>query len=152
MKIQLIDKSNEELLTCLHRLQIESYSVEAQLIGSSEIPPLKETLRELREAQEVFWGLFIDHQLQGAISVETSFDILVVSKLVISPSAFRRGYGRKLVEHILNEYRNRLIKVSTASQNTPARHLYEKLGFVWQSEQSTPEGIRIVHYMKDLRV
>ena len=54
-------QTNEEILVLLS-LQIASYRVEAELIGFDDIPPLKDGIQSIREAEETFYGFFVDEQ------------------------------------------------------------------------------------------
>ena len=149
MEIKLIDKQNAQLLNSLFALQIEAYHVEAKLIGSYELPPLKETQVDLQNSNDLAWGLFDPLEtLQGAVFLEDSKDAIVITKLVVSVDSFRRGYGQALVQHVLKYYPDRSILVSTGAKNWPARHLYRKLEFTLVSITSTPEMIKIANYVR----
>jgi N-acetylglutamate synthase-like GNAT family acetyltransferase len=145
--IQKVDKNNLKLAKELYRLQIDSYSIEAQVIGSSQIPPLKESFEVFLKSLQVVWMFSNENIVNGAVFVELSEDETTISKLIVSPTFFRKGVGRNLVEHVLASFRDKDIKVATASKNIPARQLYEKLGFRQVYQQMTPEGIEIVHYL-----
>lgn len=146
MKVVKIDRINKQLLLTIFQLQIRSYKVEAALIGSDLLPPLKETFEQFQNSKECIYGLFdVEQELKGAIFIEDD-SLFVINKLVIEPNSFRKGYAQRLISFVLERFSDRSIKVSTASKNIPARNLYEKNGFTLQSEWKTKEGIQIVNY------
>ncbi|WP_223820933.1 hypothetical protein [Bacillus sp. S3] len=66
--IKKIDLHKSEIVTELYELQRASYLVEAKLINFYEIPPLKETVGEMKDCGELFLGYFLDDELAGALS------------------------------------------------------------------------------------
>src|SRR5258708_29589571 len=52
-----LDLSDPDTLRRLRELQRAAYAVEAELIGFDGIPPLQESLRDLRDCGESFLGL-----------------------------------------------------------------------------------------------
>lgn len=56
-------KNAEDILN----LQIPSYQVEAEIIGSYDIPPLKDTVDTLQSCGETFFGYYDNEALCGAI-------------------------------------------------------------------------------------
>ncbi len=125
-----LDFSDLEILKTSLGIQHKAYEVEAHLIGSKNIPPLQETIEQLKEANEIFLGYFEDKLLLGFIAVEDEEQNLRISRLVVNPQYFSKGIGTKLVQHVLNKFRNgRKVIVSTGNGNLPAKRLYEKFGF-----------------------
>jgi ribosomal protein S18 acetylase RimI-like enzyme len=146
--IRKINNTDQQLLSKLHVMQLEAYSTEAKIIGNSGLPPLKETLQDLINSNETFWGLFDEQNvLIASISFEIEPDFITISKLIVSPTYFRQGFGKALVLEVIKQHPHRLIKVATASKNRPARRLYECLGFKIDCEINTPEGIKIANYV-----
>lgn len=130
----MIKKLNFEkfsLLEKAHQIQRDAYEVEAELIGSRNIPPLHETIEQLRDSEESFFGFFIGEELVGFIAVENEDGLLRISRLVVSPVNFGKGVGSQLVQYILDHERHgQKIVVSTGEKNLPAKALYEKFGFL----------------------
>lgn len=146
--IQRLNLSHQETLTAAFRLQKDSYEQEAKLIGSRMIPPLLETLDALRNAQERFYGEFLEGRLVGLIAITEEGPHLRVSRLAVAPWAFGRGIASRLLEFALEKAApNQRTVVSTGSANTPARRLYEKFGFRWVREFHAGE-IALVEYLK----
>ena len=110
-------------------LQRSAYAVEAVLIGDDRIPPLHESVAELRAAALWWLGAMCEERLVGAVAVRVEDDGLDVDRLVVAPDAHRRGAGSALVSAVLDRAAGRPTTVSTGRDNRPARLLYERLGF-----------------------
>lgn len=144
--IKKLDFSDLKILESSLKIQQEAYEVEAQLIGSRNIPPLYETIEQLKEANEIFWGYFEGDELRGFVSVEDENQDLRISRLVVRPTSFSKGVGTQLVQHVLKNLRNsRTVIVSTGNGNLPAKRLYEKFGFS-QKRIFETDGIKIAEF------
>jgi ribosomal protein S18 acetylase RimI-like enzyme len=118
--------------------QRAGYAVEAELMGFDGIPPLRETLDELRQCGQRFFGSFDEAGLAGVVSWKKLADGTVgICRLVVAPRAFRMGHATALLHALdLAEPAERFT-VSTGTSNIPALTLYRRLGF-------TPIGTREV--------
>ncbi|MEV0594071.1 GNAT family N-acetyltransferase [Nonomuraea cavernae] len=133
----------EELLT----LQRAAYAVEAEIIGDERIPPLHESLDELRSKPLRWLGAVNDDgRLVGAVAWAETAREVDVDRLVVHPGAHRRGVGRALVKEVMSRAGGRAITVSTGRANLPARTLYERLGFALRGEDEVLPGLWVVHY------
>ena len=147
--IRRLDLSNEVETAELLALQKAAYTVEAELIGSSEIPPLKDTLRDLMRCGETFYGCFEKGRLVGAISYKCEGRVLDVHRLVVHPDHFRKGIGRSLVLHLENAERTAgRIVLSTGTKNYPATKLC--LGFREAAEAEVAPAVHISFFEKEL--
>ena len=126
--------------------------MEAELIGSQKIPPLRETLLELQACGETFLGALVDGVLAGAISWRTDGDNIDVHRLVVHPAHFRQGVGARLVRAALAaEPAARSASVQTGAANEPAKALYLREGFVPAGEVEPVPGLRVARFTKRLR-
>jgi ribosomal protein S18 acetylase RimI-like enzyme len=74
---------------------------------------------------------------------------LLIARLFVAPSAFRRGVGSALVRHALAQACGRRVRVGTAAANTPALALYEGLGFRRDRERQPVPGLAYVELVHD---
>jgi ribosomal protein S18 acetylase RimI-like enzyme len=130
-------------------VQHASYAIEAQLIGFPELPPAHEKVIELQGSGEELWLCEEDGELLGAVGLEGSEEELLIARLFVAPSAFRRGVGTALVQHALSEANGRRVRVGTAAANAPALALYERLGFRRVRESEAPPGVRYVELLRE---
>ena len=93
-KIEIRYKNNAEKVLSV---QIPSYKVEAEIIGSYDIPPLKDTVETLQNCGEIFFGYFLDKQLCGVMSVKEDKDEIDIHRLIVHPTHFRKGIAQELL-------------------------------------------------------
>jgi ribosomal protein S18 acetylase RimI-like enzyme len=153
MIVRRCNFSNRAELEVVHSLQRAAYEVEAALIGTREIPGLRETVEQLASSCETFWGCFgVAGVCEGVIAtepeLENGVELVRISRLAVRPDCFRRGVGRRLVSHVLEQAPGRVVKVTTGAANAPGRRLYESLGFAFIGERVVGRGVRIVEYRR----
>ncbi len=127
----------------IHVLQHAAYTVEAQRVGSSDFPPLRETLDTLHRSTDCFLVFMEDGNIIGCLSYEQSGAVFTITRLVVCPQHFRRGIASAL----LRQLESRLpsgssICASTAELNEPAIRAYEKQGY-GTAPGPTSEGIKL---------
>ena len=139
----------EGIMECAEVLELQrkSYRIEADLIGTDEIPPLKESFEELQDCGETFIGCYIEGRLAGAISFKKEGEVIDIHRMMVHPDFFRRGIARKLLSQLEQDGCSQMI-VSTGAANTPAVKLYEKLGFERQHDSVVGDGLVIAHFKK----
>ena len=127
-------------------VQHAAYAVEAALIGDERIPPLQENLEDLRAAQLVWLAAFSGGALLGAVAWTEDEGGIDIDRLIVIPEAHRRGVGSALVRAVLHRAADRRTTVSTGRENTPARRLYEGLGFSCVGEEEVLPGLWVSRY------
>jgi ribosomal protein S18 acetylase RimI-like enzyme len=145
-----LDINDSDTAEAVLDLQQRAYRVEADLIGSEDIPPLWETLEELQACGESFLGAVVDGRLAGAISWRFDAATIDIHRLVVDPDHLRRGLGTALVRSLLESKPGaaRAI-VQTGAENEPAIALYVREGFQRVGEVSLG-GLRIARFAKNL--
>lgn len=118
-------KNAEDVL----HVQLPSYRVEAELIGSYEIPPLIDTVDTLQQSGEIFFGYYLEEELCGVISIKVYDNEVDLHRLFVHPKHFRKGMAQRLLDVIENKFEVETIKVTTGSKNNPAISFYKKNGF-----------------------
>lgn len=63
--------------------------MEAELIGSCDMPPLKDRDDTLRRCGETFYGYFVEGRLAEAISYKEAHGTMSVYRLMVRPAHFR---------------------------------------------------------------
>ncbi|MBS4190564.1 GNAT family N-acetyltransferase [Bacillus sp. FJAT-49705] len=146
--IKEIDIRNRELAEEVLNVQIPSYMVEAEIIGFSDIPPLKDTVDTLQQCGETFFGYYIEEELCGAISLKVEKGEIDIHRLIVHPEHFRKGIAQSLLDFIECKEEIETIKVSTGSKNTPAVSLYIKNGFHKVDEVRVNEQLSLTFFEK----
>lgn len=144
--IERLDLSDDATAEAVFALQRRSYRVEAHRIGYERIPPLVETLEDLRRCGEQFLGWRESGALAAAISFKREGDLVDIHRLVVDPAWFRRGLARRLVRAVLALPGASRVIVSTGEANLPARRLYESERFRLVETVTLADGLRIARF------
>jgi GNAT superfamily N-acetyltransferase len=145
--VEKLDLSHLSTAEQVMAVQRAAYREEADLIGSTAIPQLTESLAEL-QAQPLEWIGVHDsrHRVVAALAFTDDGEVIDIDRLMVAPNLFRRGYGRALVA-ALDE--RRTVIVSTGRDNPPGRALYESLGFVRSRDEEVVPGLVITHFRRE---
>lgn len=147
--IKQFDISDKNMAQAVFSLQKKAYQVEADLIGSDEIPPLEESLEDLMSCGERFIGYFTEGELLGAVSYKLTGKLLDIHRVMVNPGHFRKGIARRLLLYLEELHgRNREMIVSTEVGNKPACELYGALNFVKVGEELVGNGIALARFRK----
>jgi ribosomal protein S18 acetylase RimI-like enzyme len=134
----------------IYALQRAAYTVEAQLIGSGDFPPLRETLAALCHCADSFLVYVEDGLIIGCLSYEETGTGFTISRLVVSPRHFRRGIASALLRTLENRLPpGSVVCALTADLNEPAIKAYEKQGYE-ATVGPTLEGIKLRRVRKQL--
>ncbi|MFH5779308.1 GNAT family N-acetyltransferase [Heyndrickxia oleronia] len=145
-----LENKHRDIAQKILKVQIPSYRVEADIIGYSDIPPLKDTVEHIQKCQETFYGYIIEEELCGVISFKVNNGVVDIHRLIVHPNHFRKGIAQHLLDHILRSKDYVAMKVSTGSKNTPAVQLYYKNGFQKIEEIVVDESLSISCFEKQL--
>ncbi|WP_096153571.1 MULTISPECIES: GNAT family N-acetyltransferase [Bacillus] len=145
-RIDITERDNAESVL---RVQIPSYKVEAKIIGSYEIPPLKDTVASLQQCGETFFGYYLNEELCGAISIKVEKEELDIHRLIVHPNHFRKGIAQSLLDYLENNFEFETIKVATGSKNYPAVTFYKKNGFQMRNEVYVTENLSLTFFEKN---
>lgn len=139
--IRRLDLADPDTLRGLWELQRAAYAVEAALIGFDGIPPLHESLDDLRTCGESFLGT---ENLTGAVSwIRLADGTLDLCRLVVHPDAHRSGIATALLDTLdALEPADRVL-VSTGTANLPALALYRRRGFVPTGTRDLAPGVTL---------
>jgi ribosomal protein S18 acetylase RimI-like enzyme len=146
--IKKIDISNRKIAEEVLNVQIPSYKVEANIIGSYDIPPLKDTVDKLQQCGESFFGYYLQGDLCGAISLKIEKEEIDIHRLIVDPKHFRKGIAQCLLDFVEKQEGIERIKVSTGSKNTPAVSFYKKNRFQKVNEVIVNEQISLTFFEK----
>jgi ribosomal protein S18 acetylase RimI-like enzyme len=148
VRLQLADVATAEALL---ELQRRAYRVEADLIGSDDIPPLHETLDQLQTCGETFLGALVEGEIAGVVSWRLRDRTIDIHRLVVDPRRFRHGLGVTLVRAALTaEPRAERAIVQTGAKNVPAKALYRREGFEQIDEVQVGADLRVARFVKRL--
>lgn len=143
MRIDL--RSDRAVAERVHSIQRAAYEVEAGLVGYDLIPPLHESLAELRARPLIFLGVRCDATLAGVLGYTRAGDTVEIDRLAVDPAFFRRGLAAKLLREMFVRERDATrFVVTTGLGNEPAVRLYERFGFRVVGQDEPVPGARIM--------
>ena len=136
-------------------LQRAAYVPEARRYRDPELPPLTQTLDEVRaelaRPDVVGLGVRDDGRLVAAVRLRVDGTVAHLGRLVVAPDRQGEGIGTDLLaacERVLPPEVGE-IRLFTGSRSEPTIRLYERVGYVRQYE--TPAGTHdLVHLTKRL--
>ncbi|ABY44265.1 GNAT family N-acetyltransferase [Bacillus mycoides] len=138
-----------EVATSILQVQIPAYTVEAAYINSTAIPRLYDTVYDIQNCDETFYGYFSGNKLVGFISFIQEENLIDIHRLVVSPDFFKKGIATKLLLYIFNMFPPTMAYiVQTGKTNTPAITLYKKYDFIEVTDIELPDGIVITQLKK----
>ena len=130
-------------------IQKRAYEQEALLIGTREIPPLHETVEDLKQCGERFLGCYVDGVLAGVLSYKMNSNMLDIHRLFVDPGYHRQGIAQKLLDSIeRNGSDFEKMIVSTAMGNEPAIRFYEKNNFKQVGKKKIHSELVLVEFEK----
>ncbi|WP_306009909.1 N-acetyltransferase [Bacillus sp. MMSF_3328] len=130
-------------------IQIPAYKIEAEIIGFDAIPQLFDTAESLMASRESFVGMCLDGRLAGVLAYEEDENWVVISRLTVHPSFFRRGIAKSLLAHLTSEFTGRKWRVLTGKGNMPALQLYISFGFKEKGELEPEPGVQLTVLEKE---
>jgi ribosomal protein S18 acetylase RimI-like enzyme len=128
-------------------LQRAAYRGEAELLGTDALPPLTETVADLRACGEELW--VVGAPIEAVVGLEPEGDALRIARLAVAPAAQRRGHGRAAVALAVARAEGSAVVVSTGAANAPALALYERTGFARVGERTVPRDVRVVDLRRE---
>ena len=140
----------EEILA----LQKLAYRSEAETYNDFQIPPLAQTLRELREdfKRQVFLKAVAENRLVGSVRAFEKDGTAFVGRLIVHPDFQNRGLGTALMWRIEAEFKSaRRLELFTGHKSEKNIRLYHRLGYSIFREQKVNDSLTMVYMEKLLR-
>lgn len=136
----------EEILN----LQKKSYRSEAELYNDFSIPPMIQTLREIRDefATQKFLKATENNMIVGSVRAYEKNDTCHIGRLMVHPDFQDRGIGTKLMLQVEILFATKRFELFTGSKSQKNISLYQKLGYWKFKTESINEHISLVHMEK----
>ena len=98
--INILDQADPLITEQIHVVFQASYSVEAELLGVKDFPPLKRTVIDFKRSDTSFFGFWMGNELAAVIEIDPKPNTFHISSLVVHPKYFRQGIASKLITFI----------------------------------------------------
>ena len=128
----VIKKAGREDLEEILQLQYLAYQSEAALFGTKDIPPLKQTLEEVR--QEFQNGVILkmvseDGRIIGSVRAREEKGTVYIGKLMVHPDCRGRGCGTRLLNDIESCFPGKRYELFTSTRSEANIRLYQRQGY-----------------------
>ena len=148
MKIQ---KAQEIDLRKILDLQCLAYQSEARLLNNPKIPPLKQTISEVKKEFEN--GVFLkaldgSEAIVGSVRAYSRDGTLYIGKLIVHPDLQGQGIGTSLLKEIEKVCPHKRYELFTSSKSARNISLYERLGFRIFEEKTVSDGLTFIYLEK----
>ena len=148
MKIQ---KAKFEDLGVILELQYLAYQSEAELFGTRDIPPLKQTIDEivLEYNDGVILKLTDDNNvIIGSVRAREISGTAYIGKLMMHPDFRRKGYGTRLLKEIERCFPNKRYELFTSTKSKDNIRLYQKNGYREYKQEAVSDELIFVYLEK----
>ena len=147
----MILKAKLDDLKEILQLQYLAYQSEADLFGSRDIPPLKQTLDEVIE--EFNNGIIlkmIDDNISiiGSVRAQERDGTVYIGKLMVHPDHRHKGFGTMLLSEIEKHFSVKRYELFTSTRSLDNIRLYQKLGYKIFAHKSINEELEFVYMEK----
>ena len=147
-----IEKARFEDLYAILQLQYLAYQSEADLFGTRDIPPLKQTIDEVIE--EYNDGLILkmvddDNVILGSVRAKDVEGSVYIGKLMIHPDYRCKGYGSRLLKEVEECYPGKRYELFTSTRSADNIRLYQKNGYKEFKQEPVTEELIFVYMEKE---
>lgn len=150
-----IAKAKEGDLPAILDLQRLAYQSEARLLGNVRIPPLLQTLEDMRE--EFRRGVFLKAldeggNIVGSVRGFARDGTFFVGKLMVHPDHQRQGLGTRLLLELEKVCPQPRLELFTSDRSAANIRLYQRNGYARFSEKAVSPDLTFVYLEKRLSV
>lgn len=132
-------------------LQKLAYQTEAILYNDRSIPPLTQTLEEIKKEFEnqLFLKACDDDRIIGSVRAYAHDSTCYIGRLFVHPEYRRKGLGTRLMNAIEAEFPSaKRCELFTGSKSESNIHLYEALGYKQFRKQALSKRVELVFLEK----
>ncbi len=128
MLIQIANINDAVEILALQKL---AYQSESKLHGDFQIPPLAESLDELKDKfkTHVFLKVTNEGKIIGSVRVFQKDNTCNIGRLMVNPNFQNRGIATELLMEIERMFPCSRLELFTGEKSVRSIHLYEKLGY-----------------------
>ncbi len=147
----MILKANRKDLQEILQLQYLAYQSEAELFGSRDIPPLKQTLDEV--VGEFKSGVILKmvddkNAIIGSVRAIERDGTVFIGKLMVHPDHRHKGYGTRLLSEIEKCFPDKRYELFTSTRSINNIRLYQKLGYTTFAQKAVNDELEFVYMEK----
>lgn len=113
-------------------IQVAAYAIEAELYDDFDIPPLQQTLEEMKEefGRQLVLKAILGTEVVGSVRAHVSGETCFIGRLSVRPSCQDRGTGTLLMRAIEESFPEvERFELFTGHKSARNLYLYQKLGY-----------------------
>jgi len=132
-------------------LQKLAYQSEARLYNDWTLPPLTQTLENLREefSKSIVMKAIEGSKLVGSVRARSVDGVCHVGRLIVTPELQGHGVGTMLMRAIESAFPERpVFELFTGSRSEGNLRLYERLGYTRTREKKLSPGVTLIFLEK----
>lgn len=129
-------------------MQHRAFEIEAEFVGTREIPPLQEDLEALTAFRGSWVTAWERSELMGAAAWNVVDDVVEIDRVMVHPRAHRRGVASGLMERVIARNPGRELIVTTGRDNPPGIAMYTKHGFVPEGDIEPLPGLWLTRFRR----
>ncbi|MEN6493726.1 MAG: GNAT family N-acetyltransferase [Thermoguttaceae bacterium] len=148
IEIQPATVADAETILALQKL---AYQSEAVLYDDFSIPPLVETLDQLRGLfpSHVFLKAVADGRIVGSVRAAAQAETCHIGRLIVHPDWRRQGLGSRLVAAVERQFPEvERFELFTGHKSVGNIRLYEKLGYAVYRTVAVHQRLELVYLEK----
>ena len=150
MQIKIADKTD---LNDILELQYLAYQSEAKICNDPNIPPLTQTIEDVKTEFEK--GTFLksvdeNGNIIASVRAVSKNDTLFIGKLIVHPDFQGQGIGTKLLCEIERICPSKRYELFTSIKSERNIKLYERLGYIKYKEQTFNHDLKLIYLAKDV--
>ena len=145
-----IKKATKEDLWEILDLQYIAYQSEADLFGTQDIPPLKQTIDEVIEEYNngVVLKMEDDNKIICSVRARCDNGTVYIGKLMVNPQYRKRGLGKRLLNEIEIRFPHCTYELFTSTLSRDNLRLYESVGYVEYKSKQIDDRLTFVYLKK----
>jgi ribosomal protein S18 acetylase RimI-like enzyme len=147
-----IKRARVEDAKAILNLQKLAYLSEAEIYNNKSIPPLTQTLEEIRAEfdNQIFLKALIDERIVGSVRAYQTEGTCHIGRLVVHPKFQNRGIGTRLMNEIETCFdKAQRFGLFTGDNSERNLYLYHKLGYREFQRKNFQENFVLVFLEKD---
>jgi len=149
-----INKAETKDAVEILKLQKLAYQSEAKLYNNFDIPPLKQTIDEIKKQFEshLFLKAVCEGRIIGTVRAYEDNGICYVGRLAVHPDYQNKGIGTALMNEIERGFESKRFELFVGTKSSKNIHLYKKLGYtIYKTDRYECGDIEIFYMEKVIR-
>jgi ribosomal protein S18 acetylase RimI-like enzyme len=134
-------------------LQKLAYQSEAEIYNDYTIPPLTQTVEEIRDdfEKQVFLKASMDGRIIGSVRAYLKEETCFVGRLIVHPDFQKQGIGTRLM-HEIKRYYSKTSRFELFTGNKSERNIsfYQKLGYQVFKAETVTKDLQLLYMEKFL--